>query len=53
MKQKIYILLNELESKHSMGMKISQFMLYYIIKTLIKNTASHVAWKLVPRPFLF
>ena len=46
-----HILLNNLGSKHSLVMKFGQFMQYYKIIFLSKNSMKNVAWKLVPGPF--
>ena len=48
-----HILLNNLGSKHSLVMKFGQFMQYYKITFLSKNSTKNMAWKLVPGPFLF
>ena len=45
------ILLNNLGSKRSLVMKFSQFMQYYKIIFLSKNSTKNMAWKLVPGPF--
>ena len=45
------ILLNNLGSKRSVVMKSGQFMQYYKIIFLSKNSTKNVAWKLVPGPF--
>ena len=46
-----HILLNNLGSKRSLVMKFGQFMQYYKIIFLSKNSTKNVAWKLVPGPF--
>ena len=46
-----HILLNNLKSKRSLVMKFGQFMQYYKIIFLSKNSTKNVAWKLVPGPF--
>ena len=46
-----HILLNNLGSKCSLVMKFDQFMQYYKIIFLSKNSTKNVAWKLVPGPF--
>ena len=46
-----HILLNNLRSKRSLVMKFGQFMQYYKIIFLSKNSTKNVAWKLVPGPF--
>ena len=43
--------LNKLGNKRSLGMKFGQFMQYYKIIFLSKNSSKNVAWKLVPGPF--
>ena len=45
------ILLNNLGGKCSLVMKFDQFMQYYKIIFLSKNSTKNVAWKLVPGPF--
>ena len=52
MKQK-YILMNNLQNKHSLLMKSGQFMSYYKRKTLSKNFVKTATWKLVPGVFVF
>ena len=48
------ILLNNLESKLSLVMKVGKFMSYYKRKIFIKKKRKkNMAWKLVPGPFLF
>ena len=49
MKHKTHII-NNLRSKHSLGMKFGQFMLYYEMK-FIKKITKNMAWKLVPGLF--
>ena len=44
-------LLNNLGSKRSPVIKFGQFMQYYKIIFLSKNSTKNVAWKLVPGPF--
>ena len=44
-------LLNNLGSKRSLVMKFGQFMQYYKIFFLSKNSTKNVAWELVPGPF--
>ena len=44
------VLLNNLGSKRSLAMKFGQFMQYYKIIFLSKNSTKNVAWKLVPGP---
>ena len=46
-----HILLNNLGSKRSLVMKFGQFMQYYKIIFLSKNSTKNVVWKLVPGPF--
>ena len=46
-----HTLLNNLGSKRSLVMKFDQFMQYYKIIFLSKNSAKTVAQKLVPGPF--
>ena len=46
-----HISLNNLGSKRSLVMKFGQFMQYYKIIFLSKNSTKNVAWKLVPGPF--
>ena len=46
-----HILLNNLGSKRSLVMKFGQFMQYYKIFFLSKNSTKNVAWELVPGPF--
>ena len=45
------ILLNNLGSKRSLVMKFGQFMQYYKIIFLLKNSTKNVTWKLVLGPF--
>ena len=42
-----HILMNNLGSKRSLVMKFGQFMQYYKIIFLLKNSSKNVAWKLV------
>ena len=46
------ILLNNLESKRCLLMKLGPFTQYYKIIFLSKNATKTVTWKLVPGPFL-
>ena len=45
--------MNNLESKHSLFTKFSQFISYYKKKDLSENYTRITAWKLVPGPFVF
>ena len=45
------ILLNNLESKHSLVMKFGQFIEYYKIIFSLKSYMKNVASKLLPGPF--
>ena len=44
-------ILNNLGTKCSLVMKFGQFMQYYKIISLSKNSTKNVAWKLVPGLF--
>ena len=46
-----HILLNNLGSKRCQVIQFGQFMQYYKIIFLSKNSTKDVAWKLVPGPF--
>ena len=48
---KKHILLNNLGSKRSLVMTFGQFMQYFKIIFLSKNSTKNVAWELVPGPF--
>ena len=50
-KNKKYILLNNLESKHSLLVKCGQFMSYYKKKVLLENSTKTANWKLDPHSF--
>ena len=44
-------ILNNLGSKRSLVMKFGQFMQYYKVIFLSKNSRKNVAWEQVPGPF--